>query len=89
MLQGTYYREALQVREATHFPHERALTLLNFLEASWKVGNAGEEFNRERYDDMLFKAHEVKNIIREERLLGEADRHLEMLKALINSVEHA
>ncbi len=84
-----YYREALQVRPADHWPQERALTLLNFLEASWKVGNPEEGFNQDRYQDMLGKAREVKTLTDNPSLLQEAERHLEMLDSLIKTMEHA
>lgn len=79
-----YYREALKVRTAT-YPYERALTLLNYLEASWHVGN-DEEFNQSRYQDMLGKAREVKSLVDSPELLTEADRHLEQLAWLAREV---
>ncbi len=80
-----YYQEALEVR-TTAFPYERAITLLNFLEASWNVGNSNEEFNEARYEDMLRKAEEVKTLVQEEDLLAEAQKHLDLLKTLKQSV---
>lgn len=80
-----YYQEALDVR-TTNYPYERAITLLNFLEASWKVGNNPDEFNTKRFEDMLLKAQEVKTLVNDEALLSEAQRHLELLEELKQSV---
>ncbi len=76
-----YYQEALDVR-TSRLPYERAITLLNFLEASWNVSNDDEAFNEHRYADMLGKAQEVSALVSDERLLEEADKHLEMLREL-------
>ena len=76
-----YYQEALDVR-TPNYPYERAITLLNFLEASWNVGNNPDEFNQERFDDMLAKANEIKNLVDDKEMLAEAERHLELLKEL-------
>lgn len=76
-----YYQEALDVR-SSNVPYERALTLLNFLEASWKVGNDPASFNEARYEDMLHKAQEVISLVSDPNLLGEANKHLELLKEL-------
>lgn len=79
-----YYQEALEVRTAD-YPYERAITLLNFLESSWNVGNT-EDFNEGRYKDMVSKAKEVSTLINDEDMLNEAKRHLELLKELKESV---
>jgi tetratricopeptide (TPR) repeat protein len=76
------YNEALTIRIAKHFPYERALTLINYLEASWLVGNEEEYFNQERYEEMLTKALEIKNLVADEKLIAEADRHLKDLEKL-------
>ena len=86
-----YYQEALNVRTAA-YPYERALTLLNFLEASWYVSNDVEGFNQARYEDMLHKAREVKTLVDAPDLVVEADRHLEQLARLaqeVNSDDYA
>lgn len=79
-----FYREALSVR-GPDLPYERALTLLNFLEASWKVANP-EGFNHERYQDMRAKATEVTQLVDDPDLQSEAQRHLELLDQLIATV---
>ncbi|MGB3850847.1 MAG: hypothetical protein WA958_12830 [Tunicatimonas sp.] len=76
-----YYEEALRVR-TVDYPYERTLTLLNFLEASWRVSNDEAAFNQERYDDMVRKAEEVKTLVEDPNLRAEADRHLEQLAYL-------
>ena len=76
-----YYQEALDVRTPA-FPFERAITLLNYLEASWRVGNSDEEFNEVRFLDMLAKAQEVKTLVEEPEMLTAADQHLELLEEL-------
>ena len=80
-----YYQEALDVR-TPNIPYERAITLLNFLEASWNVGNNPEEFNESRFEDMVAKAKEVKTLVDNEEMLEEAQKHLDLLKELKESV---
>ncbi|TAF63542.1 MAG: hypothetical protein EAZ55_13185 [Cytophagales bacterium] len=75
------YEEVLKIREAQYFPHERMLTLLNFLEASWHVSNE-EPFNEERYADMWQKAQEIKQLTEEETFIEEANKHIEALVKL-------
>ncbi len=75
------YEEALFVRPAIRYPVERAITLLNFLEASWHVANP-EGFNTERYNDMIAKANEIKKLTTDKSLIAESERHLELLQEL-------
>ncbi len=77
-----YYDEALSVRGANDFPSERAVTLLNYLEASWKVSNPDEGFNTERYNDMIAKANEIKSLTNDEQLIIETEKHLQLLDEL-------
>lgn len=77
-----YYNEALSVRPATQYPTERAITMLNYLEASWKAGNPGEGFNTSRYYDMIAKANEIKTLTNDEQLLVEVAKHFELLEEL-------
>ncbi|MEM9933654.1 MAG: hypothetical protein AAF824_08575 [Bacteroidota bacterium] len=76
-----FYQEALSVRNRA-YPYERAISLLNFLEASWRVGNAPETFNEARYLDMVEKAWEVKKLVKDKALLVEAETHLDNLYRL-------
>lgn len=80
-----YYQQALEVRTAD-YPYERAITLLNFLEASWNVGNDSADFNENRYMDMLKKAEEVKTLVESPELVAEAQKHLSLLKELKQTV---
>ena len=75
------YQEALNVRTRA-YPHERAITLLNFLEASWHVGNEGDQFNEGRYRDMVDKAREVMDLVDQTEMTKEAQRHLDLLEKL-------
>jgi len=77
-----FYDEALSVRPASKYPNERAVTLLNYLEASWKVGNPGEGLNTGRFNDMISKANEIKSLTNDEQLIVEADKHLHLLDEL-------
>jgi tetratricopeptide (TPR) repeat protein len=76
-----YYQEALSVRTAD-YPYERAISLLNYLEASWNVSNNSDDFNEERYQDMLDKAKEVKVLVDDQAMNEEVDKHLTMLEEL-------
>lgn len=80
-----YYQEALDVR-TVEYPYERTITLLNFLEASWDVGNDPDKFNERRYEDMIAKANEVKTLVDDVEMIGEADKHLKLLKELEQAV---
>ena len=80
-----YYREALSVR-STNYPYERAISLLNFLEASWNVSNSNDEFNEDRYKDMRAKAEEVQQLIDDEDMMAESQKHLDMLDTLKQTV---
>ncbi|MEP7374251.1 MAG: hypothetical protein ABI675_12725 [Chitinophagaceae bacterium] len=77
-----FYDEALSVRPALQYPTERAVTLLNYLEASWKVSNPDEGFNTERYNDMVAKANEIRTLTDDEQLINELEKHLQLLEEL-------
>ncbi len=77
-----YFQEALDIRRAETYPVERAITLLNYLEACWYVGNDADAFNEERFRDMNAKAREVKTLIDDPAMLETAERHLEQLALL-------
>ncbi|ANI87887.1 hypothetical protein A9P82_00245 [Arachidicoccus ginsenosidimutans] len=83
-----WYREALSVRDAATFPTERAITLLNYIEAAWHLGSE-KEFDEELFNDMLSKANEVKSLNVSDELKAAADEHLEQLKSLSNSVKNS
>jgi tetratricopeptide (TPR) repeat protein len=77
-----YYQEALDIRSAEVYPFERAITLLNYIEACWYVGNAEDAFNQARYEDMQAKAQEVEKLVADPQLLAEAEQHLLKLAEL-------
>ncbi len=77
-----WYREALDIRTAAHYPIERCNTLYNYLEASWEAGNPTEGFNEERYNEMWSIAHELSLLTTDENLKSEAYGHIEALKKL-------
>lgn len=81
----SYYEQALEVR-TTAYPYERAITLLNFLEASWNVGNDSADFNENRYEDMLKKAAEVEKLVEDTEMVAEAQKHLSLLQELKQTV---
>lgn len=78
-----YYRDALRVRTADMYPYERALTILNYLEAGWYVGEEDPQNQRALYDDMVKKANEVRSLVADEALIRDADLHLERLGELV------
>ncbi|MEM7549941.1 MAG: hypothetical protein AAF363_09705 [Bacteroidota bacterium] len=78
----SFYSEALEIRTAEEYPQERAYTILNFLEACWRVHNINETMERVRYNDMLKKAGEISKLTSEESLLEQAGKHLEHLQEL-------
>ena len=77
-----YYQEALNVRSPEAYPLERVLTLFNYLEASWHAGNDTDQFNQNRYEDMLAKVLEIKDLTTDVSLLEEADKELHKLAVL-------
>jgi tetratricopeptide (TPR) repeat protein len=76
-----WYREALDVRDAEKYPTERALTLLNYIEAAWHL-NSEKEFDKELFNDMVNKANEVKKLNVSDELKAAADGHLEQLQQI-------
>ena len=77
-----YYNEALEIRTPQHYPLERSLSLLNYLEASWNADNATNEQNPERYADMWQKAEEVIVLNAPPQLAEEAREHIQKLLKL-------
>lgn len=77
-----YYQEALRIRTAHDFPLERAITLLNYIEACWYVSNEEDTFNESRYQDMVAKSEEVLMLVDDERMQEDAKNHLAKLAQL-------
>lgn len=81
-----YYQEALEIR-TDRYPYERAITLLNYLEASWNVGNDPSSFNQARFDDMIQKAEEVIRLVEDPDMVESAHQHIHNLKQLKGVIE--
>ncbi|MCU0427370.1 MAG: hypothetical protein MUF71_17275 [Candidatus Kapabacteria bacterium] len=98
-----YYREALTVRSAKDYPEERALTLLNFLEASWYVSQgtqaneaqneaqnrAWSEANEAHYQEMLRAADEIPRLTASPHLVQEAEQHRKNLDMLKAAIQNS
>lgn len=76
------YRDALRIRIATHYPYERALTILNYLEAGWYLNEDNPQNQRALLNDMIQKAREVETLVQDEKLIAEARQHLEKLAGI-------
>lgn len=76
------YRQALEIRSATEFPYERALTILNFLEACWFVNHENEQQEQALFGEMTEKANEIARLTNDEKLLADAQRDLEKIQEL-------
>lgn len=81
-----YYEEALAIRTA-QYPYERAITLLNYLEANWNVGNDESSFNQARFDDMIAKAEEVLQLVADPDMQATAQAHIDHLQKLKVAVQ--
>lgn len=78
-----FYEEALEIRNAIEFPYERALTLLNYLEACWYVSqDESEQAQQALYQKMLAAASEIENLVDDSALISCANEHLLRLKEL-------
>ncbi len=77
-----YYNEALSVRVADRFPFERAVTLLNYVEACWHVNLAGNGSNQALFDDMLAKTQEALSLTQDANVHEEARQQLLKLEHL-------
>ena len=81
-----FYQEALSVRTAFEYPYERTLTLLNYLEACWQVHEDDPEKQKQLFEDMSMKAHEIKHLVDDKKLIAEANIHVEKLEELAHSL---
>ena len=82
-----YYKEALEIR-TKRFPTERALTLLNYLEAAWGLQEKQNGSYQQRFQDMWDKAHEILDLVKDESILHEARKHIKALKKLKSALEN-
>lgn len=77
-----YYQEALNIRTAEHYPTERCLTLLNYLEAQWNLGMPEDKLDEMRFQEMVDKAEEVRQLSQDPQIRQVAEGHLEKLAQL-------
>lgn len=74
-----YYEKALAIRTEA-MPMERALTLLNYLEAFWHMRPENGSVDRRRWEDLRSKAVEILQLVDDEHIIEEARRHLRQLE---------
>lgn len=78
-----YYNEALSIRTPEHYPFERALTLLNYLEALWYLNIADKNGSSVGlFQQMLAFAAEARTLTDEAGIIAEAENHLQKLQEL-------
>ena len=78
-----FYREALAVRTARAYPYERALTLLNFLEAAWQVNLENDPDPEVLLAEMTAYAEEIPQLVEDAALVEEAQQHLLRLETVV------
>ncbi|MFN4945595.1 MAG: hypothetical protein ACK5FG_02730 [Chryseotalea sp.] len=78
------FNEALAIRRADTYPVERALTLLNYIEASWYADNSAEpmQMQQNRLKDMHEKLQEIRLLSQDETILAEVKAHEQKLQEL-------
>ena len=77
-----YYTEALEIRTATAWPFERAVTLLNYVETCWYLNLAGNGSNHALFEEMLAKTREALELTSDPNIRQEARKQLEKLETL-------
>ena len=78
-----FYRQALAVRTARAYPYERALTLLNFLEAAWQVNLENDSNPEALLAEMTAYAEEIPQLVDDAALVEEAQQHLLRLETVV------
>lgn len=78
-----FYREALAVRTARAYPYERALTLLNFLEAAWQVNLENDPNPEALLTEMTAYAEEIPLLVEDGALREAAQQHLARLETVL------
>ncbi len=73
-----YYNEALEIRTAD-YPYERAITLLNYIQACWHLRHEKQN-GQHLWLDMKRKAEEVLKLVSDPTLKAEAQKHLRDLE---------
>lgn len=78
------FNQALEIRTATQYPMERALTLLNYVEASWYAdnGNQDDRLQAFRLADMQAKLREILSLTKDKKILAEVEMHQIKLQQL-------
>jgi len=76
------FEDALTVRTSLDYPFERALTLINQLELYWLMHNEDSAEESKKYNTMLVKANEIKELVKDNVLIEKANEHLEALRKL-------
>lgn len=76
-----YYNEALEVRSAKAWPFERAVTLLNYVEACWHLNIAGKS-NQALFEEMKTKTREAFELTTDPKMREEARNQMEKLETL-------
>lgn len=76
-----WYREALSVRDASAYPAERAVTLLNFLEAAWRA-DSGKDAGQALFQEMLAAVEEIMNLPVDQELKKMGQQHKDQLKEI-------
>ncbi|MCU0338622.1 MAG: hypothetical protein MUE30_01965, partial [Spirosomaceae bacterium] len=77
-----FYRQALEIRTAAEYPHERALTILNFLEAAWQVSVPDLAAQQQLLAEMTRLANELLQFAPDPQLVKEVGVHVEQLKVI-------
>ncbi len=77
-----YYQEALDIRRPEAYPLERAITLLNYVEACWYLGHTEDRFDEDRYWDMRRKAEEALRLAQDPAMQETAQQHIDKLAEL-------
>ncbi|MEM9326867.1 MAG: hypothetical protein AAGA85_14470 [Bacteroidota bacterium] len=74
--------EALAIRDEHSMPRERAMTLLNYLEASWEANNINTTMESVRIKDMSQKAAEAARLTDDPFITSRAQQHLASIEQL-------
>ena len=77
-----YYNEALDVRTAAAWPLERAVTLLNYVEACWHLSLEGNGSNQALFEEMMYKTREAYALTSDQKIREEARSQMDKLENL-------
>ncbi len=82
-----YYAEALDIRTATDWPLERAVTLLNYVETCWHLNLAENDSSHALFEQMIEMAQEAGRLTDAPAIISEAQDQLEKLEQLRITLE--